>query len=560
MLNNIIAIDCTSEETDKIKRNFPHHNIIILSYAKPRGEKNGAKNLNEYLPCTYEEDIIKRSLELYAEIRKMIPQDVVEKYLTIDSFDLLEIGKFHLVSKVFYPELWKSLIIENIRKEFNNELIIVGKSFSAAPNAKTDNIIFSGNKSSFSMFKILLFSSASVAYQLIYSHCVSRLFRSEGFDNDSALLLGGINEFLQFSAELQGELVGSGKQKISIVHPLRKYLQFKKLKNNYPANYHFILLERFIKSNEILKILIRYLTLTVVLLRRLKPLVDVNNSACKKDKEFLSKIIYFYQYFYLVSLKYYFATKRITKEYHKEKVILSYPHSIYINLANHIFMRNGFQTMTYHHGLIMNPNQMMSEAGEFYSMSKFDLDLMQKISFEKKFILIKKKNTIAKMKIYNSDNVLVLSSLFANHLSSNSYNQLVDRLVSIVAGCFNGATRIIVKPHPKENRFHLKKIVNKYQGVEVSENSMNELLSNSSLVISPMSTALLECISKSVPFVVFKTGYESEMTASQIVPEELVFTKKEDLTRIDGNLRKMTESQLSAIYMNIYNRYYYGEK
>lgn len=562
--NKILLINPTHKQLAKIRKKNPDARLICFSDYEIGLSDN--KNCDEwhllysYLPKNFETYLVNLSNQL---IKKLIENKALKDLFRYYQFDFLHNSRFHLVHKVFYPILKRITIFHNIiSNEKNIKFVFADKEYYSTATLFTENVKRLFQFKQQAKLKIAFLPLAAILYKFFLLPLLARLFYSKQRLNfkKKTILIGHIHEFNHFKSEL-GKSLFSEKTNFVILHTMRKFLLFKKQKIMYPHYYSFCPLDYFYSLKDFLSILPKYIQIVFQLPGKLKKNVSIDLFGRKIQEKFYSELLIFYYYFYLVSLKFFIISRKLTEIIEPNStIVFSYASPFYINTMNNVFKKAGFITITYNHGLIQTPNQLQSETLINYSVSRFDLNLLKKFSHDKEFTHIQPHANFQGInnEFKRNIKILILSKVF---YTKAPYNITLDFLKKCYDSLKNANivySSLAVKPHPMEPFKLLKKnlsLIN--ENIEILDRNLDEVLKEYNFILTPISTTILDCLGLGKPFMIYKSNFESNETFISQIPEEITFCNKFEFSEKYDNLLKKSTLDLNNIYEKIFNAYYY---
>lgn len=567
----IVLIKPTIKQLNRIDRRYNNFKIFcfheyLIKYTSKNNNNIESFILDSILPPKYELELFENSKII---IQKLANNSDIIRLFQINCFNLFHFSRFQLLDKVIFPILKRSLCIENIVNKYGDfKLLYVNNEYYSAASLNTKKVVKYNENHLFETiqkFQYLILPYLAVIYKLIMLPLKTRLqYKNVPKKlNNKNILIGNINEFIHFKDELCNKIF-KNNSKFIILHSMRRFTLYKNMVRLFNERYTFLGIDIYFKFTDIPKILSRYFHfLTYIKKIDFKKDKLRNCSKCEKDV-FLQEMKQFYIYFYLVALKYYYITLRLMKYTNvRNKIVFSFAHTFYINTINNILKKNGYTTYTYNHGLIQSPNQMLSETSINYSLSFFDLHLMEKYGNDEKYIHIYKDNININMNnaFQNSANILILSKLFYPNAPYNTTIDFLDRSLDCIDFSKIKYSLLDIKPHPKEPIKNLKTYVKTVaQNIKILTGNLELALIHYNLVITPLSTAILGCLEAGIPFLIYKSIYDNPDTFIYEIPEVLKFENKYEFSEKINYLLNIDNNELNRIYQGIFNNYYYGRK
>ena len=369
----IVLIKPTIKQVNRIDRKYKNAKIFcfheyLIKYTSKNSNNFESLILDSVLPTKYRHLLFENSKKIIQELMKS--SDLINLFKYKDG-NLFLYSRFHLLDKVIYKNLKTDLILKNIKYKYSNikYIYISSDYYSIASLYFNTKKLFEYRKfdfliNTYTNIKNKVLPIVIIIYQLIYLPLFSFLVYQNKYKYlniyDINILIGNINEFIHFKGKITNYLFKKD-DKLLIFHPMRRYLLFKEMKKQLDHKFDFLSLDYFFRYKDILHILPKY-TNYLSEFHNLINNISINNFNNDEFKSlFYEDMKYFFDYFYLVSLKYYTITHNLIDNIKPKGVItFAFAHTFYMNTMNNIFRKKGYITRTYNHGLIQSTTQMIT--------------------------------------------------------------------------------------------------------------------------------------------------------------------------------------------------------
>lgn len=491
----------------------------------------------------------------------------VRELLTFMGVDLLRTTRLHMASKILYPFVRRVLICQEIKRRFPAvDRVYADLDYGQAMRFWSVRVIRPALslRGTYERIWRWMLPPLSLGYEILLLPVLARLVygRRSRVPNGRQLLLGNINEFVQFNASLEKAIFPSGTS-FFLVHPMRRYRWFRHIKSIYPRQYDFCSMDAYFSFTDAVAVTTKYLHILKNLQRRLRREASLRLFDRQLMPFVIDNMLVFYTYFLLVAVKHACAGRRLVGELEQgTTVVFSYAHTSQMNTLNHVFRAGGFRTITYNHGLIQLPYEIPSETCVNYSDSVFDLEVMRRFSSDEHFEHIQMKHAFPSIRTDFQRNMrlLLLTKLM---YTDAPYTLTLNFLKDVFFGIRSldlARQEVAIKPHPKEPGKRLTQALKRLDTPKLilEHGNLAGVLRRYNFTLSPMSTTVLECLRQGVPFLVVRNPYDSNDTFISALPRSLVVESQEDFATKFNTLFAMSQQELNTLYGQVTDTYYGG--
>ena len=166
---------------------------------------------------------------------------------------------------------------------------------------------------------------------------------------------------------------------------------------------------------------------------------------------------------------------------------------------------------------------------------------MRQIGYPK-FIAKSKKPHVQRIILYTP------TALHQLGLMTSSENSiLVNILHKTISKIPN--SKLIIKPHPIENASIYENVVKSSINTEITNNSFNTLIQQADVVISDVSTTILESLVRNVPVIIFFPNLHKKIKSVQF-PFDLIEKNIVSFANNEDELKKILDKQLNGHIVN----------
>ena len=229
---------------------------------------------------------------------------------------------------------------------------------------------------------------------------------------------------------------------------------------------------------------------------------------------------------YLIS-KYSFKDNQ--NHFSKNNIFLLSP-GVGTNILNKLLIIEGKKTFHLQHGMILEPYSYKFNVSENMLYSANDVAIMNKIcnksvinsifNFQSNISTYKSKKSKEKIDLgvlsttfYYSSNFFISKDLELKDIKyQNFFNEIITEIKKE-----NSINKINFKFHPNQ------KANKKHNFVDLYYDNLDDIYENSDLIITPMSSTILELIQNRKPFLVYNSGLYFSDSFSNFLPSEFIF-------------------------------------
>ena len=229
---------------------------------------------------------------------------------------------------------------------------------------------------------------------------------------------------------------------------------------------------------------------------------------------------------YLIS-KYSFKDNQ--NHFSKNNIFLLSP-GVGTNILNKLLIIEGKKTFHLQHGMILEPYSYKFNVSENMLYSANDVAIMNKIcnksvinsifNFQSNISTYKSKKSKEKIDLgvlsttfYYSSNFFISKDLELKDIKyQNFFNEMITEIKKE-----NSINKINFKFHPNQ------KANKKHNFVDLYYDNLDDIYENSDLIITPMSSTILELIQNRKPFLVYNSGLYFSDSFSNFLPSEFIF-------------------------------------
>lgn len=463
------------------------------------------------------------------------------------------------ISNVYIKEAFDINFIENMYREYNtlNELI---------NKFKIKEIHLHSKKFNQNIFKIVSKSNNLQYFSSSFKNTVFKMFRPLLIFPSIFIIIYHI-----FKTHLQKRLLSKFKSKekdknskITVIasgrnSDLRLIEKLKDLKNIHwyiTTNSYTKTLKKCIKSiqnrNESFFIQKNSTWMSItIFFRSIVNIFSIISFSFKKIKvnstfsnynpfDFID--IYGYLYF-LTAVNYLKVSSNIIykkdlNNFSKRNIFMTAPGTSYIEL-NNLLIANGLETNHFQHGMMIEPFSYKFNVTKNFLFSKLDVNIMNMmcendvineypISQIHNFSSVTSKNFNDVLSIGVLSTTLHYSSNKILNYSLKKHDQLHQEYFLKIIECIkdkNQKFHINFKFHPNQQHYEIGNFIDQYT------ESLDEIISKSHIIITPVSSTVLNLILNKVPFILYNPKIYLEDSFISLVDKDLIVSNSDLLLK-----------------------------
>ena len=260
--------------------------------------------------------------------------------------------------------------------------------------------------------------------------------------------------------------------------------------------------------------------------------------------------------------------KKDLNNFSKRNIFMTAPGTSYIEL-NKLLVANGFETNHFQHGMMIEPFSYKFNVTKNFLFSKLDVKIMNMICEDGVIneYPISQINNFSSVTSKNFNDILSIGVLSTTlHYSSNKilnyslkkhdqfhqeyFLKIIERIKDK-----NPKFHVNFKFHPNQEHYEIGNFIDQYT------ESLDEIISKSHIIITPVSSTVLNLILNKVPFILYNPKIYLEDSFISIVDKDLIVSNsdlllkkiekfKNDKNYFDKRIENMYSSYKKLVHKN----------